>query len=130
MYAFVVDTGAVAVFFDKAMFAHLTGRGYSTPYSFNYIEKLKEATWRKNRKTEKWLNDYFAENTVSFRSFGQSFEIRFVDRPSTYVLQLLTHRAVEFCKRGRDNVCNAMKIPFVGCRLIKTTEVQEVETIA
>jgi hypothetical protein len=130
-YDFVIDTGALsAVSFEKAMFAHLTGSWCGGRYFLKYVEKLKEATRRKNKKIATWLDGYFSENIVSYGSFDRRVEIRFSTRPCDYVLHLLTRRAFEFCKKGRDNVGAEMRIPFVGCRLIKTTEVQEVETLA
>jgi hypothetical protein len=139
-YLFVVDTGEYAGNFERAMFAHLTGQVFR--YYHGYSEQLQKETHKKNNKISDWLNKYFEDTLLlkdddsgSASAFcllpsGYSVGVRFKERPITHVIHLMTKRAVEFCKRGRCNIGEKLKIPFIGCRLIKTTETQEVETIA
>lgn len=139
-YMFIVDTKAHAAMFEKALFAFVTGQ-YFSGYS-KYARSLRKITRKKNSRSGS-INRYFEDHLlfkdyypspnpafafciVGLRSVG----ITFKKRPIDYVLNLMVHRAFEFCKNGRDNDGQEMKIPFVGCRLVKTTEVQEVETLA
>jgi hypothetical protein len=133
-YTFVVDTRTHVVNFMDAMFSSLTGQ---IPTRFSaYADKLRAETFKKNDRIVEWLNAYFCDNIsrchtlIAPDGVSDSLGIQFKERPPSFILHGLTSRAIDFCKKGRDTFGRRAKIPFVGCRLIKTTEVQEVETIA
>jgi len=133
-YTFVVDTGTHVINFEDAMFSHLTGQ---IPTRFSaYADNLRTESFKKNDKIAKWINSYLGENISGCNTLiapdgaSDSLGIQFKERPPSLILQHLTSRAFGFCKKGRDTFGRRARIPFVGCRLIKTTEVQEVETIA